>query len=134
MNRKGKKNIQPKNTPIYRASERLLSWAFPIVNSLPKSLACQTLGAQVIRDLHDSLNAITIALRADDKAQKAQCIKLLTVHLTAVQTAMRIFTENRSISLKQEAEFLDLVNPITVQAEAWLSKWETGANAVAELS
>lgn len=131
MNRKGNKT-EPKKTPIYRASERLLSWAIPVVNSLPKSLASQTLGGLLIRDLHDSLNAITIALRATDKAQKIQCIKLLCVHLTAVQTVMRTFTENRFVSLKQEAEFLDLVNQITTQAEAWLVKWETGDKAVAD--
>lgn len=62
-------------------------------------------------------------------AQKTQCIKLLMVHLTAVQTAMRVFTENRQVSLKQEEDFLDLVNPITVQAKAWLSKWDTDAVA-----
>lgn len=132
MSRKGNKPTEPKKTPIYRASERLLSWAMPIVNSLPKSLASQTLGGLVIRDLHDSLDAITIGLTTGDRAQKVQCIKLLTVHITAVQTAMRTFTEHRYISLKQEAEFLDLVNQITVQAEAWLTKWDTGA--VAELS
>lgn len=129
MSRKGNKPTEPRKTPIYRASERLLSWAFPIVNSLPKSLASQTLGGIMIRDLHDSLNAITIGLCAKDKEQKAQCIKLLLVHITAVKTAMRTFTEHRNVSMKQEAEFLDLVNQITVQAEAWLAKWETGANS-----
>lgn len=134
MSRKGNKPTEPRKTPIYRASERLLSWAMPIINSLPKSLASQTLGGLVIRDLHDSLTAITIGLCAIDKAQKAQCIKMLIVHTTAVKTAMRTFTEQRYISLKQEAEFLDLVNQITVQADAWLAKWDTSENAVADLS
>ena len=106
----------------------------PIVNSLPKSLASQTLGGLVIRDLHDSLDAITIGLCTTDKVQKAQCIRLLSVHLTAIQTAMRTFTEHKYISLKQEAEFLDLVNQITVQADAWLAKWDTSENAVTDLS
>lgn len=83
----------------------------------------------MIRDLHDCLDAITIALSTSDRAQKIQCIKLLSVHLTSIETTMRAFTENRYVSLKQEADFLDLVNPITVQAEAWLAKWETGAVA-----
>ncbi len=104
----------------------------PIVNSLPKSLASQTLGGLLIRDLHDSLTAITIGLCTQDRAQKIQCIKMLSVHLTAVQTAMRTFTEHKCISLKQEAEFLDLVNQITVQADAWLFKWEI-SDAVADL-
>lgn len=129
MNRSGKKSNEPKKAPIYRASERLLSWALPVVDSLPKSLACQTLGGLVIRDLHDCLTSITIGLSTNDLAQKTQCIKLLMVHLTAVQTAMRVFTENRQVSLKQEEDFLDLVNPITVQAKAWLSKWDTDAVA-----
>ena len=134
MSRKGNKPKEPRKTPIYRASERLLTWAMPIVNSLPKSLASQTLGGLVIRDLHDSLDAITLGLCTADKVQKAQCIRLLSVHLTAVQTAMRTFTEHKYISLKQEAEFLDLVNQITVQADAWLAKWDTSENAVADLS
>lgn len=132
MSKRGNKPSEPRKAPIYRASERLLSWAIPIVNSVPKSLAAQTLGGLLIRDLHDSLNAITIGLRANDTAQKVQCIKLLSVHLTSVQSVMRAFTENRYVSMKQEAEFLDLVNQITVQAEAWLQKWDTGANAVAQ--
>ena len=36
---------------------------------------------------------------------------------------MRVFTENRYISVKQEMEFLDLVNPVQIQAIAWLRKW-----------
>lgn len=85
----------------------------------------------VIRDLHDCLTTIVIALGATDNAQKANCIKLLHVHLTAVKTAMRVFTEHRNISPKQEAEFLDLLNPICTQADAWLAKYESGTNAVA---
>ena len=130
MSKKGNNTNEPKKTPIYRASEMLLRWALPIVDSLPKSLASQTLGGLFIRDLHDCLDAITIALSTTDRAQKIQCIKLLCVHLTSIQTTMRAFTENRYVSLNQKADFLDLVNPITIQAEAWLAKWD--ASTVAE--
>ena len=96
----------------------------PIVDSLPKSLACQTLGGLLIRDLHDCLGTILIAKDATDTGAKIQAIKLLLVSLTSVQTTMRTFTELRAVSLKQEADFLDLVNPITNQAKGWLRKWE----------
>ena len=126
-----KKAKQPKQPPIYRASERLLSWSVPIVDSMPKSLASQTLVGLLISDLRDCLTAVLIGHDAVDLSAKIQSIKLLIGNLTAVRTTMRIFTENRYISLKQEMEFLDLVNPIQVQALAWLNKWE---QAVAESS
>ena len=126
-----KKQNKPTQPPIYRASERLLSWAMPIVDSLPKSLACQTLGGLLIRDLHDCLGTILIAKDVTDTGAKIQAIKLLLVSLTSVQTTMRTFTELRAVSLKQEADFLDLVNPITNQAKGWLRKWENEV-AVAE--
>lgn len=131
MNRKGKQKNSPRKAPIYRSTERLISWAMPVVDSLPKSLAAQTLGGIVIRDLHDCLDTILIAISATDETQKLECIKLLNVHLTAIATAMRVFTENRYMSIKQEADFLDLFNPITSQAQTWLVKW---GDAVAELS
>ncbi len=125
------KKGKPKQPPIYRALERLLSWAVPVVDSLPKSLACQTLGGLLIRDMRDSLTYVMTATEAEDVNAKIECIKLLAVNLTNIRTTMRVFTENRSISLKKEAEFLDLVNAVTTQQNAWLQKWET--KAVADL-
>lgn len=130
MSRKRKQ--EPKQPPIYRCTEALMRWAIPIVNSVPKSLAAQTLGSLVIRDLHDCLDTINIGLNTADAAQKLQCIQLLSVHLTAVRTTMRVFTENRYISLDQESDFLGLLNQITPQVALWLDKWESGAKAVAE--
>lgn len=127
-----KKQQEPKQPPIYRCTEALMRWAIPIVNSVPKSLAAQTLGGLVIRDLHDCLDAICIGLSTTDAAQRLQCIKLLGVHLTAVRTTMRVFTENRYISLDQEGDFLDLLNPVTAQLAIWQSKWESKAETVAE--
>ena len=127
-----KKKQEPKQPPIYRCTEALMRWAIPVVNSVPKSLAAQTLGGLVIRDLHDCLDTICIGLSTADAAQRLQCIRLLGVHLTAVRTTMRVFTENRYISLDQEGDFLDLLNPVTTQLANWQSKWESGAKAVAE--
>ena len=101
----------------------------PVVDSLPKSLASQTLGGLLIRDLRDCLNAVLLGQDTADVPAKIQCIRLLLTNLTAVRTTMRVFTENRYISVKQEMEFLDLVNPVQIQAIAWLRKWEP---AVAE--
>ena len=123
------KTKKAKTPPIYRASERLLSWAVPVVDSLPKSLASQTLGGLLIRDLRDCLNAVLLGQDTADVPAKIQCIRLLLTNLTAVRTTMRVFTEDRYISVKQEMEFLDLVNPVQIQAIAWLRKWEP---AVAE--
>ena len=117
------KTKKAKTPPIYRASERLLSWAVPVVDSLPKSLASQTLGGLLIRDLRDCLNAVLLGQDSDVPA-KVQCIKILLTNLTGIRTTMRVFTGNRYVSVKQEMEFLDLVNPIQIQAAAWLRKWE----------
>lgn len=111
--------------PIYRAIERLLTWAVPIANSLPKSLASQTLGGLLIRDLHDCLNAVLLGQDTDDVPAKVQCIKVLITNLTGIRTTMRVFTGSHYISVKQEMEFLDLINPIQIQAASWLRKWES---------
>ena len=91
---------------------------------MPKSLACQTLGGLLIRDLRDCLNAVLLGQDTDDAPAKVQCIKILLTNLTGIRTTMRVFTGNRYVSVKQEMEFLDLVNPIQIQAAAWLRKWE----------
>lgn len=127
-----KKKQEPKQPPIYRCTEALMRWAMPIVDSVPKSLAAQTLGGLVIRDLHDCLDAINIGLSTADPAQRLQCIKLLGVHVSAVRTTMRVFTENRYISLDQERDFLDLLNPIMTHLAMWQNKWESGDKTVAE--
>ena len=58
-----RRNIgKPGQPPIYRAAERLLQWATPVIDSLPKSLATQTMGGAVIRNLLDALLLIQMAM------------------------------------------------------------------------
>ena len=119
-----RRNIgKPGQPPIYRAAERLLQWATPVIDSLPKSLAMQTMGGAVIRNLLDALLLIQMATCAASRDEKMQCIKALIAALNAVRTTMRIFAQRRAISLRQEASYIDLQLPLLNQAEAWLTKW-----------
>lgn len=81
-----------------------------------------------MRDLHDCLNAVLLGQDTDDVPAKVQCIKVLIANLTGIRTTMRVFTGSHYISVKQEMEFLDLINPIQIQAASWLRKWESAVD------
>lgn len=116
-------------TPIYRAIERLLQWAIPVAARLPKSLPFQTLGADMIRDIKQSLDAVAMAMQTplEDAATRLSCIELIIVRMTSVRMTMRQLVQARVnggpvVSLRQEAAFLSLLNPIAIQAGGWRSK------------
>lgn len=119
--------MKPAQTPIYRAIERLLQWAIPITERLPRSLPFQTLGSEMIRDIKLCLDATIMAMQAPDAATRLQCINVIIARMTTVKTAMRQFAQARVkdtpvVSYRQEAAFLDLINPIATQAGAWHNK------------
>ena len=119
--------VKPAQTPIYRAIERLLQWAIPITERLPKSLPFQKLGGELIHDIKLCLDATIMATQATEPATRLQCIDIIIARMTTVKTTMRQFAQARIkgapvISYKQEAAFLDLINPIATQAGAWRNK------------
>lgn len=123
--------------PVYRLTERLLSWMIPVVARLPKSTPFQVLGGKIISNLSDCLDIISIAYALDRNsptydARKKDCYGNLCVRLTSVKTLMRVFTRQRFtnpkgdlvpvVSPKQEGQFIDLINQVAVQVDAWLGK------------
>lgn len=119
--------MKPAQTPIYRAIERLLQWAIPVTERLPKSLPFQTLGSEMIRDIKLCLDATIMAMQAPDAATRLQCINVIIARMTTVKTTMRQFAQARVkdtpvVSYRQEAAFLDLINPVATQAGAWRNK------------
>lgn len=119
--------VKPAQTPIYRAIERLLQWAIPITERLPKSLPYQKLGGEMIHDIKLCLDATIMAVNSADPKTRLQCIEIIIARMTTIKTTMRQFAQARIkgapvISYKQEAAFLDLIQPIATQAGAWLNK------------
>lgn len=119
--------LKPAQTPIYRAIERLLQWMIPITERLPKSLPFQILGGDMLRDVKACLDATILAVNTTDMATRLQCIDIIIARMTTVKTTMRQLTQARIkdapvISYRQEANFLELVNPIATQAGAWRNK------------
>lgn len=133
------RKMKPAQLPIYRAVESLLLWLIPVIERLPKSVSYQTLGGLAIRDANDCLDAIVVAHGLDKGnpnylTARRECFGVLVARMTSIKTKMRIFQQCRIrvkdaegntklapiLSPKQEAKFLDLVNPIAVQAGAWL--------------
>lgn len=134
------RKMKPAQLPIYRAVESLLLWLVPVIERLPKSVPYQTLGGLAIRDANECLDAIVVAHGLDKNSPNYQmarreCFGILVARMTSIKTKMRIFQQCRIrvkdaegnprlapvLSPKQEAKFLDLVNPIAIQAGAWLA-------------
>ena len=141
-----KRKMHPAQLPIYRALERLLLWVIPMVAKLPKNVAFATLGEAAIHDVCDCLEAVTAfqSLSKDDpniRAAKKRCLLLVTARMTALKTKTRVLVQQRIrvigkdnndhlvpiLSPRQEAVFLDLLNPIEFQAYAWLGREDEAA-------
>lgn len=113
--------MKPAQLPIYRALERLMIWAIPFIERLPKSLPYQTLGGLFIRDIRECLDAVILTTQATDYT-RIEALNILVGRMTAIKTAVRMLKATKRITPKQEVQFLDLINPIAVQAGAWMAK------------
>lgn len=113
--------MKPAQLPIYRAVECLLIWAIPMVERLPKSLPYQVLGGRIIANINDCLDAIIFATQSTDYTRIGQ-LNILIARMTTVKTAMRTLKATKKIAANQEVQFLDLINPIAMQAGAWRNK------------
>lgn len=114
--------MKPAQVSIYRVTERLLLWAVPIVERLPKSLPYQVMGRKVIEDIEESLDLITLALQSDGGDGRLQLLDLLTVRMTSVRTHFRILSELKALSLNQHAAYLEFATSIASQLGAWRKK------------
>lgn len=128
---------KPSQAPVYRLTERLLSWAMPVAARLPKSLPFQVLGGRFVSNINDCLDIIATAYTLDRnsptyEARKKDCYGCLILRLTSLKTLMRVFVRQRYanpkgelvpvVSPKQEGAFIDLINQIGIQIEAWLGR------------
>lgn len=119
--------MKANQTPIYRAAERLLLWVIPLAERLPKSLPYQIIGSELVADIKRGIDDIICAMHAPDNAVKLRCINSLLARMASVKMTMRILLQMKIkyvpiVSYKQEAAFLDLINPICTQAGAWKNK------------
>ncbi len=112
---------KPAQLPIYRAVERLMIWAIPVVERLPKSLPYQTLGGLFIRDIRECMDAVILTTQASDYT-RIEALNILVARMTSVKTTMRVLKASKKITAQQEVQFLDLINPIAMQAGAWMCK------------
>ena len=119
--------MKANQTPIYRAAERLLLWAIPLAERLPKSLPYQIIGGEMVADIKHGVDEIICAMHAGDAATRLRCITSLLARMASVKMTMRTLVQCKVnfvpvVSNKQEAAFLDLINPICAQATAWRAK------------
>lgn len=121
------KKQQPAQLPIYRAVERLMIWAVPYVERLPKSLPYQTLGGLLIRDIRECMDAVILTTQASGYT-RINTLSILIARMTAVKSTMRALKATKKITEEQEVQFLDLINPISMQAGAWMCKIEKEAS------
>lgn len=112
---------KPAQLPIYRAVERLMAWAIPVIERLPKSLPYQTLGGLLIRDIRECMDAVILTTQATDYT-RIEALNILIARMTSVKTTMRVLKASKKITAQQEVQFLDLINPIAMQAGAWMCK------------
>lgn len=117
--------MKPAQLPIYRAVERLMIWVFPVVERLPKSLPYQTIGGLLIRDIRECMDAVILTTQSSGRDRLAG-VNILIARMTSVKTAIRVLKAMKRITPQQEVQFLDLINPISIQAGSWRAKVKQG--------
>ena len=118
--RKGGRKFCPTQAPVYRQTEMLLAWAVPVVDSLPKSLAAQTMGRKIIEDIMESLDAISLALIAEKGEARLELINILDVRLTSVRTALRTLVGMKmGVSPKQQSQYIGMLANISGGVAKW---------------
>lgn len=128
---------QSSQTPVYRLTERLMILSIPMISRLPKSTPYQVLGGKFISNVNDCLDIISIAYGLDKNSAtyitaRKECHGNLHLRLTSLKTMVRVFKKVRFtnhkgdlipvVSPRHEGEFVDLVNQISVQIDAWLGR------------
>lgn len=100
---------------IYRAAMGLLNMATTLTRNVPRDLK-QSLGKRVIDECIDVLMLIA---RANATLDKRPHLTLLVEKVQVVEFLMRLFKDNRFISIPQHAQAIEVTASIGKQANAW---------------
>ncbi len=100
---------------IYKASMGLLHIATNMTRNIPRDLK-QSLGKRVIDECIDVLMLIARANSTQDK--RPHLIELIE-RIQVVEFLMRLFKENRFISVDQHSKAIEITESIGKQANAW---------------
>ncbi|WP_248769113.1 four helix bundle protein [Pseudomonas sp. MWU12-2345] len=100
---------------IYNAAMGLLHMATNLTRNIPRDLK-QSLGKRVIDECIDVLMLIA---RANSSRDKRPHLELLVEKVQVVEFMMRLFKDNRFISVPQHANAIEVTTSIGKQANAW---------------
>ena len=100
---------------IYNAAMGLLHMATTLTRNIPRDLK-QSLGKRVIDECIEALMQIA---RANATQDKRPHLTLLVEKVQVVEFLMRLFKDNRFISVPQHAKAIEVTASIGKQANAW---------------
>ena len=100
---------------IYKVSMDLLNLATNLTRNIPRDLKLQ-LSKRVIDECIDVLMLIA---RANSSRDKHPHLTLLVEKVQVIEFLMRLFKENRFISVQQHAKAIEVTTSIGKQANAW---------------
>jgi len=100
---------------IYNAAMGLLHMATNLTRNIPRDLK-QSLGKRVIDECIDVLMLIA---RANSSRDKRPHLEQLVEKVQVVEFMMRLFKDNRFISVPQHANAIEVTTSIGKQANAW---------------
>jgi len=100
---------------IYNAAMGLLHMATNLTRNIPRDLK-QSLGKRVIDECIDVLMLIA---RANSSRDKRPHLEQLIEKVQVVEFMMRLFKDNRFISIPQHAKAIEVTTSIGKQANAW---------------
>ena len=100
---------------IYRAAMGLLLMATTLTRNVPRDLK-QSLGKRVI---DECIEVLMLIARANATQDKRPHLTLLVEKVQVVEFLMRLFKDNRFISIPQHAQAIEVTTSIGKQANAW---------------
>lgn len=100
---------------IYKASMGLLHMATTMTRNIPRDLK-QSLGKRVI---DECIEVLMLIARANATQDKRPHLTLLVEKVQVVEFLMRLFKDNRFISIPQHAQAIEVTASIGRQANAW---------------
>ncbi|OHC34969.1 MAG: hypothetical protein A2W79_26385 [Pseudomonadales bacterium RIFCSPLOWO2_12_60_38] len=100
---------------IYNAAMGLLHMATTLTRNIPRDLK-QSLGKRVI---DECIEVLMLIARANATQDKRPHLTLLVEKVQVVEFLMRLFKDNRFISVPQHAKAIEVTASIGKQANAW---------------
>lgn len=100
---------------IYNAAMGLLHMATTLTRNIPRDLK-QSLGKRVI---DECIEVLMLIARANATQDKRPHLTLLVEKVQIVEFLMRLFKDNRFISVPQHAKAIEVTASIGKQANAW---------------